>query len=153
MGTNFYIMTKDKEIRDKYFGYDYELTDEPDWGYQQHVAKTSAGWLPLFQSHDSFKSVKQLKKLYDIGKFILYDEYGTEYDWESFNERVLKFNGGTVKNRVLEPIYRDKSSPFYDPNMPDHIPVSHFEYKTDFDYMSDYFTDPDGYEFTTHEFG
>lgn len=152
MGTNFYMMTKDKEIRDKYFGYDYELTDEPDWGYQIHIAKTSCGWLPLFQSHNCFNSVKQLKELYNTNNFIISDEYGTTYTWAEFEDRVIKFNGGTVKNRVVEPINQDKFSPYYDPNMPNHRPVSHFEYKMDQYYMKDYFTDKDGYEFTTHEF-
>lgn len=152
MGTNFYMMTKSKEVCDKYFGYDYELTDTPDWGYQIHISKTSAGWLPLFQSHNCFKSIKQLKELYDTGDFILFDEYDTIYTWPEFEERVIKFNGGTVKNRALEPINQDKSSLFYDPNLPDHRPVSHFECKFDSYYVNDYYKDPDGFEFTTHEF-
>lgn len=145
-------MTQDKEVRDKYFGYGYELTDSPDWGYSIHIAKTSIGWLPLFESHECFKSIKELKELYDTGNFIIYDEYGDMYTWQEFDMRVLKFNGGTIHNRVLERIDQDKSSPFYDSNMPDHRPVSHFEYKMDPYCAQDYFMDEEGYEFTTHEF-
>ena len=39
MGTNFYLATKSKETRDKYFGWKYEIVDEPDWGYEIHIAK------------------------------------------------------------------------------------------------------------------
>ena len=132
------------------------MTDIPTWLYQQHVAKTSAGWLPLFQSHDSFKSVEQLKRLYDTGKFILYDEYGIIYTWDEFDERVLKFNGGIsgaiekVKNTI------DKHDKFYDPNMPEYLPISHCsgpDCTYNFgQYSGDYFKDEAGYEFTLHEF-
>ena len=44
MGTNFYLMTKSKEVCEKHFGNRFELTDYPDWGYQIHIAKTSCGW-------------------------------------------------------------------------------------------------------------
>lgn len=132
------------------------MTDIPTWLYQQHVAKTSAGWLPLFQSHDSFKSVEQLKRLYDTGKFILYDEYGTTYTWDEFDERVLKFNGGIsgviekVKNTI------DEHDKFYDSNMPEYLPISHCSgpdctYNLG-QYSGDYFKDEAGYEFTLHEF-
>jgi hypothetical protein len=151
MGTNFYLMTKSKEVRDKYFGYDYELTDTPDWGYEIHIAKTSGGWRPLFQSHDCFKSIKQLKELYGTGEFVLYDEYGTTYSWEEFDERVLKFNGGVKGAVPREKIVQDRNSRWYDSNLPEHRPISHFEYGYGA-YANEYFSDPDGYEFTTHEF-
>lgn len=151
MGTNFYMMTKSKDICNKYFSWSYELTDTPDWGYSIHIAKTSMGWLPLFQSHDCFNSIKELKNLYDTGEFIIYDEYGNTYTWSEFDKRVLQFNGGTVNNRILKSVHQDKSSPFYDPKMPNHVPISHFEDKIDY-YAEDYFSDLDGYEFTTHEF-
>ena len=73
-------MTKSKEVRDQYFGYDYRLTDEPDWGYEIHIAKTSGGWLPSFEAHDCFNSIKDLKKMYDTGKFIIYDEYAAIFE-------------------------------------------------------------------------
>lgn len=151
MGTNFYLMTKNKEHRDLYFGYDYELTDTPDWGYRIHIAKTSYGWLPLFEAHRGIESVKQLKDVYRSGEFIIADEYGTVYSWDEFDKRVLQFNGG-VKGRIpREKVEQDRNSPWYDSALPEYRPISHFEYDSD-RYSSDYFTDPEGYEFTTHEF-
>ena len=149
MGTNFYLITPKKDIRDQYFGYNYELTDEPEWGYQIHIAKTSCGWLPLFQSHECFKSIKQLKTIYDTGEFFIADEYGTKYNWEEFDERVMKFNGGVKGVIPRQKIKRDPSDKFYDPLMPEYVPISHIEYDR---YSDEYFTDEEGYEFTTHEF-
>lgn len=151
MGTNFYIMTKSKEARDKYFRWSYELTDTPDWGYRQHVAKTSCGWLPLFDGSGCFKSIRELKNIYDSGEFILYDEYGTIYTWDEFDERVLKFNGGIKGVTPREKINQDRSSPWFDKNMPEYKPVSHFEYACG-RYNDEYFTDSDGYEFSIREF-
>lgn len=152
MGTNFYLATTDKDARDKYFGYDYELMDDPIWAWKIHIAKTSMGWLPLFQSHECFKSIKQLKELYDTGEFKIFNEYGDEYNWSQFDERVLKFNGGVRGAVPRKKIKVDTTSPLHDPRMPDHTPVSHFDYKYDYGYANDYFTDPEGYEFTKHEF-
>lgn len=152
MSTNFYLATTDKEARDEYFGYDYELMDNPIWAWKIHIAKTSMGWLPLFQSHECFKSIRQLKELYDTGKFKIFNEYGDEYNWPQFDERVLKFNGGVRGAIPRKKIKVDPTSPFHDPRMPDHTPVSHFDYKYDYGYANDYFADQEGYEFTTHEF-
>ena len=151
MGTNFYIMTKSKEARDKYFGWNYKLTDTPDWGYRQHVAKTSCGWLPSFDGSGCFKSIRELKNIYNSGEFILCDEYGTIYTWDEFDERVLKFNGGIKGVTPREKINQDRSSPWFDKNMPEYKPVSHFEYACG-RYNDEYFTDPDGYEFSIREF-
>ena len=98
MGTNFYLMTQNKAMAKQYAPYSYELTDEPEFGYEIHIAKTSAGWLPLFQGHkDGINSVAGYKAAYGTGEFKIYDEYGVEYNWEAFDERVLKFNGGKRK--------------------------------------------------------
>lgn len=155
MGTNFYLHTTSKEIAKKYAPYDYEVTDEPYFSYEIHIAKTSMGWLPLFQGHrDGICSVYSDKDLeeqltiqdaYSEGCRI-FDEYGDEYTWGEFEERVINFNGG-IKGKVKpQKIKEDKNSPWYDADMPDHIPVSHFEYGKG-KYASDYFTDNNGYEF------
>ena len=157
MGTNFYIMTKFKEARDKYFGWNYELTDTPDWGYQQHVAKTSCGWLPLFDGSGCFKSIRELKSIYDTGDFILCDEYGTIYTWEEFDKRVLQFNGGVSGVQQKEEIIQDPSGMFYDERIPNYKPISHCSgpdctYKFDLYYANDYYKDEDGYEFSKRTF-
>ena len=154
MGTNFYLMTKHKDVRDKYFGYSCSLTDTPEWGYEIHIAKTSMGWLPAFEAHECFRSIKQLKALYDTGVFIIYDEYSNIYNWEEFDERVLKFNGGVRGVIPREKINQDPYSQFYDPNMPEYGPISHLEYKgfMTANGSSHFFTDEDGYEFSDYEF-
>lgn len=150
MGTNFYMHTKDKDIVRKYAPYSFEITDEPEFCYEFHIAKTSMGWLPLFQAHEmGIQSVKQYKSAYDDGCEI-YDEYGDKYTWNEFTIRVLKFNGGTVKDRKVEKIKKTKTiignEVYYDSDMPDYVPISHFEYGNG-KYASDYFKDDDGYEF------
>ena len=153
MSTNFYMITKNKEMVLKYAPYSYELTDEPYFGYEIHVAKTSCGWLPLFQGHaDGINSVAEYKEAYNTGWFRIFDEYNTEYNWDAFEDRVLKFNGGTHEARKLEKIKQNKNAPYYDSRMPDHTPVSHFEYKFDPYFANDYFTDSDGYEFDKRSF-
>lgn len=144
MGTNFYIGTSDKEAHDTYFGLRYELTNKPTWLYDQHIAKTSSGWLPLFEASQSIQSVADIKKLYDTGKFIIHDEYGTEYDWEKFNERVLKFNNGVLGEISREKIAKDPDNTDWD--LPSYRLMSHFES------VPEYFRDPEGYEFTQREF-
>ena len=74
-------------------------------------------------------------------------KYNYSYIWSEFDKRVLQFNGGTVEKRVVEPVRGYIS----DPNMPDHIPVSHFEYGHGM-YAKDYFKDAEGYEFDRRKF-
>lgn len=150
MGTNFYIHTRSKPLAEK-IG-DYGLTDTPDFGYEIHIAKTSAGWLPLFQAHHGIRSVQDLKSIAEKEGVAIYDEYDKKYTWDEFVERVLTFNGGVkgvVKPEKLPA--ESELSRLRDPNMPDHTPVSHFEYGNG-KYAHEYFTDPEGYEFTDHEF-
>lgn len=150
MGTNFFLFSKNKALVQKYAPYSYELTDEPDFGYEIHIAKTSCGWLPLFQAHnDGILSVRQYKEAYDTGEFKIFDEYGTEYNWEEFDKRVLQFNGGIRGVAPREKI--EITSVFYDNNLPKYRPVSHFEYAHG-RYSDEYFTDKDGYEFSIRDF-
>ena len=146
MGTNFYFFTKEKSAAEDRFPVSYELTNDPEFGYRIHIAKTSCGWLPLFQAHANCHSVNEMKTIYDTGFFQIIDEYGERYDWEEFRERVLEFNGGVAGAQPQISVERNKSAPFYDANMPDHIPVSHFEY-ADGAYAEEYFKDSQGYEF------
>lgn len=99
MGTNFYIRkTKLREVYDEY-----------------HIAKTSCGWLPSFQAYTpyckwderpSIHSVSDIKKLVDEGSYTIVDEYGDEYNWKDFTERVLEF-GSDSNNRSHHPDFRD----------------------------------------------
>lgn len=139
MGTNFYFFTKDKEAKYKYFPTSGEIVDYPDFGYEIHIAKTSCGWLPLFQANDDCKSVSRMKRIYETGKFKIFDEYGTEYTWEQFDDRVLKFNGGTKGAKERE--FRDG----------ERKPIVHSEYEYG-KYRSHYFFDEEGYEFSKEWF-
>ena len=145
------MFTKNKNITQKYAPYSYSLTDEPDFGYEIHIAKTSCGWLPLFQAHEKLYSVRDFKAAYDTGEFKIFDEYGTEYDWEGFDERVLKFNGGVRGVAPRKKCEQPFDPRFNDPDAPEYLPISHFEYGNG-KYASEYYSDVDGYEFTTHEF-
>lgn len=88
MGTNYYLATSNKEVKDKYLR-NYTLTDEPMWAYEIHIAKISSGWLPLFQAHDgAFNSYEELRKLVATGLFILYDEYRRLLTWEEFDSKI-----------------------------------------------------------------
>ena len=151
MGTNVYYLSKNKDAVLKHFGNSYELTDFPYLAYEIHVMKRSSGWLPLWQSHENCRSVKDYKAAYDSGFFEIFDEYGTQYTWEDFYNEFAMFNGGIYGVAPREKIEQDPNSYFYDPNMPDTRPISHFEYANG-RYSSDYYTDPQGYEFTIHEF-
>ena len=146
MGTNYYFFTKDKEPCETYFSTTYELTDDPEFGYRIHIAKTSAGWLPLFQAHDRCHSVAEIKKIYDTGLFRVIDEYGDTYTWKEFTRSVLEHNGGVVGAVPRKEYVQDPYSVFYDKDMPDHTPVSHFEYGKG-KYTDHFFKDADGYEF------
>lgn len=138
-GTNFYFFTKDKNIKNDYFVGCGMIVDEPEFGYQIHIAKTSCGWLPLFQANDECRSVRMMKKIYDLGGVQIFDEYGEEYTWEQFDERVLQFNGGkkgVKERRLIDGEYE---------------PISHLEYEHG-KYRSYYFVDSDGYEFSKEWF-
>ena len=149
MGTNYYLFTKNKKVAQKYAPYSYVCTDTPNLGYKIHIGKCSMGWLPLFEAHSNgICSIKEYKAAYDTGKFKIYDEYNQEYNWDEFNEKVLKHNGGIAGVIPREYIGRDKNSIFYDPDVPDWVPISHFD--TRHAYM--YFKDEQGYEFTEGEF-
>lgn len=155
MGTNFYFKTKVKEFAKKFI--DYSLYDEPDFHYEIHLAKTSMGWLPLFQAHKGIiNSVKDIENLYNENypKVTIVDECGEEYSWQEFKTRVIDFNGGVDGAIPKSPITDNiPGTPYYDPNLPDYTPISHFDYKGyiyhDLDYL---FKDENGYEFDSRNF-
>ena len=140
MGTNFYMMTKSKEVSDKWFGYDRELTDFPDWGYSIHIAKTSCGWHTLFQEHDKIHSVNDIRLAVTTGDFILYDEYGTTYSWDEFVKRVVE-HGDENSLTHIDP----------DPKMP-NFEDYYGSYSLFCSYRKDYYRSIDGYEFCKSEF-
>ena len=150
MSTNYYLLTKNRSIAEK-IG-DFELTDTPDWGYLIHIGKRSCGWLPLFQSHRGIKSVKDIEEWCKLPEITILDEYDKVLTWKQLKEELINWNGG-VEGKV-EKQYHEvnlNSSFFYDSDMPNYTPVSHFDYGNG-KYSSRYFKDAEGYEFTTDEF-
>ena len=90
MSTNYYILTKDKSIIEKY-GLTYELTDSPDWGYKVHIAKRSHGWKPLFQGHKNINSIDDIYKLINESTVTILDEYDRIQTVEEFEKEVIEW--------------------------------------------------------------
>lgn len=149
MGTNYYFITKEKAVAERFAPGKYELTDTPFFGYSIHIAKISCGWLPLFQGYvGGIQSVEDIRAAYLTRKFQIFDEYDREHSWEDFSSEVLNHNGGIAGFSEKIPYIR---SYYNDPDMPDFLPVSHFEYGKG-KYASRYFRDKQGYEFTYEDF-
>ena len=127
MGTNYYLATSSKETKNRYLR-NYELTDEPTWAYEVHMAKLTSGWMPLFEAHDgAYNSYEELRKLVATGMFIIYDEDHHLLTWDEFDSKVQ----GWMKHKdELE---------------------SHVTSK--YGHGLGAFRDADGYEFTRREFG
>ena len=75
MGTNFYLMSRNKKLMREHFAveteYDikdieYAIVDEPYLGYEIHLNKLSWGWRPLFQRHKIVSRRKSLVNGYMI---------------------------------------------------------------------------------------
>ena len=150
MGTNFYLLVKNKSIAEK-IG-DFELTDTPSWGYLIHIGKRSGGWLPLFQSHRGIKSVKDIEEWCKLPEVTILNEYDEEFTWEQLEEELIYWNGGVdgaIPREYHEPI--DPSFPYVDHDMPNWTPVSHFDYGNG-KYAHHYTRDPEGFEFTEGDF-
>lgn len=100
MGTNYYLMTSDKELAHKHFAVEtdwgvtdteYEIVDSPFLGYEIHLNKLSWGWRPLFQRHKAFKTWKELEEFYKAHSedLEIYDEYGTRLEFDKYKKIVF----------------------------------------------------------------
>lgn len=141
MGTNYYFRTKDKELAFDVFNR-FEI--EEDNYYYLHLAKTSCGWLPLFQQSKNINNIFDIFMMY--GKYYrdidIVDEYGEELSFKKFIDEVVKHNNGTAFDRDLE-MTDDMND-----GVPPWTPVSHIEIEHDNSIYIDNF----GYEFCTAEF-
>lgn len=101
MGTNFYLMSRNKKLIREHFAveteYDikdieYAIVDEPYLGYEIHLNKLSCGWRPLFQRHKTIKTFKELEEFCLKNKSVIsiYDEYGRRYTWKQYFEKVYE---------------------------------------------------------------
>lgn len=165
MGTNYYMMTKNKEIVEEYFSGEYELVDTPDFGYEVHIGKRSAGWMPLFREHNkAYTSVKGLKDFLRIHSddFCIYDEYNDFLTTEQLDEELfrwgenqevkyLKYIPGGIDNKICggKTYLVPSTSDDYDIKTPfDHVEYSNLIRKWENCYQADYLKDRDGYDFT-----
>lgn len=100
MGTNYYFMTRNKELAHKHFAVEhdwgvtdeeYEIVDDPFLGYEIHINKLSCGWRPLFQRHKAFKTWNELEKFYydHENDLCVYDEYGTLWTFSDYKQHVF----------------------------------------------------------------
>ena len=101
MGTNFYLMSRNKKLIREHFAveteYDikdieYAIVDEPYLGYEIHLNKLSWGWRPLFQRHKTINTFKELEEFCLKNKSVIsiYDEYGRRYTWKQYFEKVYE---------------------------------------------------------------
>ena len=100
MGTNFYFMTKNKELAHKHFAIEhdwgvsdeeYKIVDDPCFRYEIHLNKLSMGWRPLFQKHKEFSSWDELESFYMKHKddLEIYDEYDDKYEWIDYKKKIF----------------------------------------------------------------
>ena len=100
MGTNYYLMTRNKQLAHKYFAVEhdwgvadeeYRIVDNPYLGYEIHLNKCSMGWRPLFQRHKEFKSWKELERFYldHADGLEIYDEYGRQFSWDQYKKIIF----------------------------------------------------------------
>lgn len=169
LGTNFYMMTKNKELAEKYFPREYELVDSPYFGYEIHIGKRSLGWKPLLQAHkNAYKSVKELTKFLEEHKeFEIFDEYESWFtleglqlellDWEKHQEvQYMKYipEGVIVDEKYgWKKFFIESTEDDYDIKMP----FDHLEYGNKFSIRPPWhqpkcFHDEDGYDFIEGDF-
>lgn len=100
MGTNYYMMTRNKKLAHNCFADDYgwgvinetyKIVDEPYLGYEIHLNKLSCGWRPLFQKHKAFQSWRELEDFVNCysGDIEFFDEYETQYTFNDYKERIF----------------------------------------------------------------
>lgn len=125
MGTNYYFFTKNKELAKEFFPFSRfpngrqsdgaVLVDEPDFGYEIHLCKTSCGWAPLFENHPkAFHTFAELERFYLDNKesLTVYDEYGTEFEFEEFKNDIIQHS-----QRAPEPMrWVYETDKFFSPN-------------------------------------
>lgn len=167
MGTNYFAFTRNKELARKHFRKtewepEYELVDEPDFGYEIHLGKRAGGWKPLFQAHENaYKGVNEMLKFFKdhAGDFEFYDEYSEKMTLDQIKEELVDW--GNVSPDKVQHCRKFFNGRCYDletvgPGEPWDIttPFSHIQYlKLMRDpYAGKYWEDEDGYDFTEGDF-
>lgn len=167
MGTNYYLHTKDKRLVSEHFPAEYTLTDMPDFGYEVHLCKMSAGWKTLFQAHKfAYNSVKEMTKFFRENKdrITIYDEYDDKQDLEEFIDLYTNRDKLTAQNSQKLAIsaqggirgVADDITKSYITTPIDHLEYRDFmarnRYYFGFESSSEYWNDDEGYNFCNIEF-
>lgn len=154
MGTNYYFMTRNKDLAHNHFAVEhswgvtdeeYEIVDRPYLGYEIHLNKLSYGWRPLFQKHKEFDSWDKLETFYMAHKdnLEIYNEYGEKFEWIDYKKRI--FDHAARESEPLkwyygvDPIYANgqwtgsaKKRLYHDRCKPEEaefwIPIDHVKY-------------------------
>lgn len=103
MGTNYYMMTTNKDLVEKHFPNEYGVTDSPYFGYEIHIGKRSCGWKPLFQEHkNAYTSVKEMLGFFLVNKndIRIFDEYERELDIDELNEELITWEEKQEKKMI-----------------------------------------------------
>lgn len=166
MSTNFYIFLRGNKHRkdaDEFFPNEYRLTDIPDFGYEIHIGKRSAGWKPLFEAHpNAYKSIRELCALaaeHPTWEYI--DEYGESYTFNELEHELIDWEAVQLAQNDGEPrpMSMNPSTGLMEDAKPDDIltidmPFSHEEYQEKFPsvWSVNYWEDEDGYDFTSEDF-
>ena len=148
MGTNFYMITKNKELVKQYFQDEYEIVDEPYLSYEIHICKRNAGWKILYQAHkNAYDSVEKLLLfLKQHPEVYIYDEYGRAFSINQFEEDVVDWD----KNYKKETIYYNNDIGEIQTPI-DHVEISSRD-RTIWNHKIQYWHDKDGYDFTEGDF-
>ena len=97
------MMTKNKTLAQKYAPCSYQLTDTPYCGYEIHIAKTSCGWLPLFQGHqDGINSVREYKEAYETGEFEIFDIFNDLLKTSSYSVSTVVGNTAVEDVKIYD---------------------------------------------------
>lgn len=153
MGTNYYMLTKRKELAEKYFSNEYELVDCPYFGYEIHIGKRSCGWKPLFEQHknayDSVEGLVDFIKSHSKDICII-DEYSNEFTIEGLYEELITWGDNQKKQKLAY----NGGKLTEDENGELDTPIDHIKY-AELDrncFNIHYWHDKDGYDFTDRSF-
>lgn len=148
MSTNYYIMTTNKKLVNKYFDGEYEIVDDPYLGYEIHIGKRSAGWKPLFEEHkNAYNSVsKMLEFITTHPEIHIFNEYGESLSITQLIEELVNW----AENQEIRTIYYDDyigeiQAPI------DHVEMNRRDKRNPWLKIK-YWHDKDGYDFTDRPF-
>ncbi len=172
MGTNFYMMTTNKELVEEHFPNEYEIVDTPYFGYEIHIGKRSCGWKPLFCEHkNAYDSVEGMRKFIrnNNNDIRIFDEYNREFSLEELEDELITWGEQQeicymkhIPEGIPDKVFGGKkylvesTKDDYDITIPfDHIEYEKLEIERNnwrYENGSYYSKDRDGYDFMKGEF-